>query len=213
MREVYVLDMKTTRLFLVAACIIALAVVLAVISPQAAKADDFTPPPVPANIQVPEGSKLFFVGHAIGTQNYVCLPSGGGVSFTLFTPQATLFNDQNEEVTTHYFGPNPSENGTVRAAWQHSRDTGTVWGRVMPGNSSTDPNYVAPDAIPWLLVTIVGSQDGPNGGDKLTATTYIQRVNTTGGRAPSTGCSSTANIGNQAFVPYTADYYFYKAGR
>jgi len=32
----------------------------------------------------------------------------------------------------------------------------------------------------------------------------------TGGLAPKTGCSSLTDVGNQAFVPYTADYFFYK---
>lgn len=183
-------------------------------SPQPAYADQvITPPAVPANIQVPAGNVAYLVGHAVGTQNYVCLPSGGGFQYALFTPQATLFNEDNEEITTHYFGPNPDEGGTVRAAWQHSRDTSTVWGRVMPGNSSTDPAYVAPGAIAWLLVTIVGDQDGPTGGDKLTKTTFIQRVNTSGGVAPSTGCASSTDVGNQAFVPYTTDYYFYRAAK
>lgn len=176
---------------------------------QPARADALTPPAVPANIQVPAGNKLFFVGQAVGTQNYVCLPADGGVKFILFTPQATLFKE-GEEVTTHYFSPNPAENGTIRAAWQHSRDTSTVWGKVADGNSSSDPAYVAPGAIPWLLVTIVGAQNGPTGGDKLTGTTYIQRVNTAGGVAPATGCASSTDIGNRAFVSYTTDYYFYK---
>ena len=47
----------------------------------------------------------------------------------------------------------------------------------------------------------------------LTGTTYIQRLNTSGGVAPSTGCSSSADIGNKAYVAYTTDYYFYKAAR
>jgi hypothetical protein len=182
--------------------------------PQPAYADQvITPPPVPSNIQVPEGNIAYLVGHAVGTQNYVCLPSGGGFRYILFTPQATLFNELNEEIITHYFGPNPDEGGTVRAAWQHSRDTSTVWGQVKPGNSSTDPNYVAPGAIAWLLVTIVGDQPGPTGGDKLTQTTYIQRLNTSGGVAPSTGCAALTDVGNQAFVPYTTDYYFFKAAK
>ena len=52
--------------------------------------------PVPANVQVPAGTKLFLVGHASGTQNYVCLPAGTGVTFVLFTPQATLFNESEQ---------------------------------------------------------------------------------------------------------------------
>jgi len=61
-----------------------------------------------------------------------------------------------------------------------------------------------------VRVTIVGAQNGPTGGDKLTKTTFIQRLNTTGGSAPATGCATATDIGNRAYVPYTADYLFYK---
>jgi hypothetical protein len=197
-----------------------LAMAFMVPSPSPAYADSLTPPSVPSNIQVPAGNKLFLIGHATGTQNYICVPSGTGVKFALFTPQATLFDDQGDQRTTHYFSPNPSEMNTdakvlgdhvIRATWEDSKDSSTVWGKVNPGNSTTDPNFVEPGAIPWLLVTIVGYQDGPTGGDRLSGTTFIQRVNTHGGPAPSTGCASLADLGNMAFVPYTTDYYFYKS--
>jgi hypothetical protein len=189
-------------------------------SPGPAYADNMTPPPVPGNIQVPAGNKLFLVGNAVGTQNYICVPSGTSVRFVLFTPQATLFSDDGEQLTTHYFSPNPFETNTdpkllgdhtIRATWQSSKDSSTVWGQVKPGHSSTDPDFVEPGAIPWLLVTIVGHQDGPIGGDRLSGTTFIQRLNTQGGSAPSTGCSSLEDIGKMTFVPYTTDYYFYKS--
>jgi hypothetical protein len=189
-------------------------------SPAPAYADSLTPPPVPDNIQVPAGNKLFLVGHAVGTQNYICVPSSTGMRYVLFTPEATLFDEEGEQLITHYFGPNPDEantdprvisDHTIRAAWQDSRDSSTVWGQVRPGHSSTDPAFVEPGAIPWLLVTIVGRQDGPTGGDRLSATTFIQRLNTSGGVAPSTGCASLADLGNSAFVPYRTDYYFYKS--
>ena len=198
----------------------AAAMAFTVPSPGPAYADDTTPPPVPTNIQVPAGNKLFLVGHAVGTQNYICVPSGAGVRFVLFTPEATLFDEDGEQLITHYFGPNPDEantdpkvisDHTIRAAWQDSRDSSTVWGKVNPGHSSSDPNYVEPGAIPWLLVTIVGDQDGPTGGDRLSGTTFIQRLNTHGGVAPATGCTSLGDLGNMAFVPYTTDYYFYKS--
>lgn len=187
----------------------ALAVVSLLSLLQPARADDLTPPPVPANIQVPAGNKLFLVGHAIGTQNYICLPADGGVKFTLFTPQATLFKER-KQVTTHYFSPNPAEGGTIRATWQHSKDTSTVWGKVADGNSSSDPAFVAPGAIPWLLVTVVGAQEGAKDSDTLMATTFIQRLNTSGGVAPATGCAALTDVGNKVFVPYTADYLFFK---
>jgi Protein of unknown function (DUF3455) len=161
------------------------------------------------------------VGHAVGTQNYVCLPSGSGFAWTLFTPEAILFNGARKQIITHFFSPNPNPldpntnprvvaEGAIRAAWRHSRDSSTVWGQVKQGDSSSDPAFVAPGAIAWLLVTVVGVQDGPKGGDALSDTTFIHRVNTSGGLAPSTGCASSADVGRQAFVPYTADYFFYE---
>jgi hypothetical protein len=200
----------STRRTLQIASATALVVGFMVSLPLLAFADHLKAPRVPANIQVPAGNKLFLEGHGVGTQNYICLPSGTGFKFTLFTPQAIVFNDDNKEVTTHYFSPNPVEGGTIRATWQYSRDASTVWGLVGPGESSSDPNFVAPDAIAWLLVRVVGAKDGPTRGKTLTETTFIQRLNTSGGVAPSTGCSSSADVGNQAFVPYTADYFFYK---
>ena len=179
-------------------------------------ADNLTPPPLPAGLApVPPGQKLFLVGHAVGTQNYVCRPSGAGFAYILFTPEATLFREDGGQVITHYFSPNPFEqpntdpkvvaDGTIRATWQH-RDTSTVWAKLHQPDGAVN---VDPNAIAWLLLDVVGAQNGPIGGDVLTKTTFIQRLNTTGGLAPSTGCSSLTDVGNQAFVKYTADYFFY----
>jgi hypothetical protein len=35
-------------------------------------------------------------------------------------------------------------------------------------------------------------------------------LTTEGGAAPPTGCAIPTDIGRKAFVPYTADYFFYK---
>jgi len=175
---------------------------------QAAEPARLTPPPVPAEIEVPAGFEPFLVGHGVGTQNYVCVPSGSGFAFTLFTPQATLFTDQGHQVTTHFFSPNPDEGGVIRVAWEHSRDTSTVWGQVT--RQFSDPPFVIRGAIPWLRVDVVGAAEGPTGGRKLTDTKFIQRVNTVGGAAPAIGCRSAADVGNKEFVPYTADYFFFR---
>ena len=164
---------------------------------------------VPENLMVEAGHAPFLVGHAVGTQNYVCLPSGDGVAFKLFTPQATVFDADGMEIGTHYFGPNPSESDTIRAAWQDSDDTSTIWGKLM--RKSGDPEFVDPDAIAWLLVEVVGEAEGPSGGTALTGATFIQRVNTGGGKAPASGCASMEDVGASAFVPYTADYIFHRA--
>jgi hypothetical protein len=208
MTKLAVFDQQATRRILIAALILALAVAFAVVRPQPVQADDLTPPAVPANIQVPEGNSVFLVGHARGTQNYICMPSGKRYAWTFVGPQATLFDDSQEQITTHFLSPNPVEGGTARATWQHSQDTSSVWAAAIA--SSTDPDFVAQGAIPWLLLRIVGSQNGPNGGDRLSATTFIQRVNTTGGVAPSTGCNNANDVGQRAFMDYTADYYFFR---
>jgi len=207
-------EIKTKFMIAMQSCLIVLLTSFAAASARAQTSAAIIPPLVPPEIRVPAQNEVFFVGHGVGTQNYVCLPCdqsrpdcASGFAFALFTPQATLFNDREEQVTTHFFSPNPFEGDIVRATWQHSRDTSTVWGKVI--GSSSDPIFVTPGAIPWLLVEVVGAQAGPTGGAKLTGTTFIQRVNTVGGAAPSKGCSCSADIGAKAFVPYKADYFFY----
>jgi hypothetical protein len=169
------------------------------------------PPPVPTNIQVPVGFKAFLEGHATGTQNYVCLPSGASFAWTFFAPQATLFNDRDRQIITHFLSPNPDEPGVSRATWQDSRDTSAVWAFATPDTTSNDAHFVAPGAIPWLRLQVVGDLEGPTGGDTLTVTKYIQRVNTRGGIIPPTGCSVATDVGKKVLVPYTADYIFYRA--
>jgi Protein of unknown function (DUF3455) len=181
-------------------------------APPAAHAEQITPPAVPDNLKVAEGSKAFLVGHATGTQNYICLPSGTGFAYALFTPEATLFSDHFKQLTTHFFSvnPNPADNGAIRATWQHSRDSSIVWAKVALDGASTDQAFVRLGAVAWLLLDVVGTQEGPAGGDTLTVTTQVQRLNTSGGAAPSTGCSVSTDVGKKAFVPYTADYFFYR---
>jgi hypothetical protein len=180
----------------------------------------FAPPAAPGNIQVlEEGNKVFLVGHGKGTQNYVCKASGSGFKYILFTPEATLFGDDGREIITHFSSPNPLEPNTdptviadhlVRVTWQDSNDASTVWAFATPETTSNDATFVAVGAVPWVKLTVVGAQDGPTGGRTLSGTTFIQRVNTSGGVAPKTGCSSPGDLGNEAFVPYSADYFFYE---
>lgn len=187
---------------------------LATFVPQGARADRITPPSVPPDFAAPEGNTPFLVGHAFGTQNYICLPSATsttGFAFTLFTPQATLLDDEDEEIITHFFSPNanPAEPGVIRATWVHSRDASTVWAKLFKP-PLTDARFVAQNSVAWLLLQKAGVLAGPTGGDVLTATTFVHRVNTHGGVAPD-GCSASGDVGDTAFVPYTADYFFYKA--
>ena len=64
-------------------------------------------------------------------------------------------------------------------------------------------------AIPWLLLSAASTVPGSHGG-RLAATTYIQRIATTGGLAPADAECNAGTTGTSAEVPYTADYYFWK---
>jgi hypothetical protein len=186
-----------------------------------------TPPPTPAAITPPSGNTPFLMGHAVGTQGYVCLPTASGASWTVNAsrPQATLFitiGPFTQQILTHFLSPDTNPNSVAPSplplgspTWQSSFDSSLVWGNKV-GSIAADPSQSscpASGAIPCLLLQAIGSQNGPAGGSFMTVTTYIQRLNTTGGSAPATGCSVSANVGSQVLVPYTADYYFYKAGQ
>ena len=194
--------MKTAVLTLILASAVAL--------PQAVHAERPArpiPPQVPDAIQVPQGYRLFLAGHAVGTQGYVCVAIGSRYRWAPFGPQATLFNAEGQQILTHFLSPTPYSL-LPNPTWQHSRDSSSVWGQVI--SSSSDPDFVAPGAIPWLLLEAVVVGNGPTGGDKLLATRFIQRVNTVDGRAPSTGCASPQDVTKRALVPYEADYFFFK---
>ena len=192
---------RAIRRILFLVCSLALA--LALMSSQTARADHNPYPDVPANLQVPAGNRLFRVAHAMGTQDYICLSTGW--ASRAYGPQATLFDEDREQALTHFLSAYPLGSNAYWPAWQDSRDTSTVWANPIPGASYTPDST----AIPWLLLQVIATGDGPTGGDRMTGTTYIQRLNTTGGLKPTGSCAD----GDKALVPYTADYFFYKADK
>lgn len=186
-------------------------------------AQKITSPTTPVAITPPAGNSAFLVGHAVGTQGYVCLPTSTGASWTVngSRPEATLFEDPagGAQILTHFlspdaspseFAPNPLPVGSP--TWQSSADSSLVWAKALtpPLSSGADASCPNAGAIPCLLLQSIGSKTGPNGGKAMTKTTYVQRLNTKGGSAPAAGCSASADVGKQALVPYTADYYFFR---
>jgi hypothetical protein len=181
---------------------------LAAAAPFAAMATNINPPKVPDTLAVPAGSKAFLIGHAVGTQNYICLPDGAGAKWVLFGPQATVFDDHGRQLMTHFLSPNPAENNALRATWMDSDRTSSVW--AVKVAESDDARFVEPGAIKWFLLQVKGAEEGSQPDDRLMKTTVIHRVNTSGGVAPASECMLTGDIGKTKFVPYTADYVFYK---
>ena len=166
-------------------------------------ADKVIPPVVPEGLDAPEGFKPFLAGHAIGTQNYICVVAGNAYDWVFIGPQATIYDAYGEQILTHFHSKNAID-GVIDATWQHSRDTSAVWARRDKGA------IVDPSAIEWLLLKMSGTQLGRTLGDKVAGTRYIQRVNTVGGLKPPIAECSAGNVNTRRLVYYEADYYFYK---
>jgi Protein of unknown function (DUF3455) len=151
------------------------------------------PPVVPGAIQVPAGNKVFLVGHAVGVQIYSCNATSSGYRWDFVAPRADLYGDNGKPLATHFAGP----------TWR-ANDGSSVRGQVV------DRFTVDATAVPWLLLSAASTAAGADG-DRLVATTFIQRIATTGGLAPAAAACNEDTAGSTAEVPYTADYYFWKA--
>ncbi len=166
------------------ALLAATAACLALAGPAAAQ-------PLPSPIQVPAGNTLFKVNYAVGVQIYSCNATATGHAWALVAPRANLYDRHHKLIATHFGGP----------TWQ-TKDGSKVVGARKAGVN------VDPTAIDWLLLSATSSTAG-----RLAGTTFIQRINTTGGLVPPAADCSVATAGATKEVPYTADYVFWKARR
>jgi hypothetical protein len=134
--------------------------------------------------------------------------------------EATLFTDlfgQQFQIITHFqsINANPKPDMQVpvsgNATWQSSLDSSRVWMVKVNGiNPSADTESCShTGSIQCLLLQSVGNQTGPPGGNLLAKATFIQRLNTQGGAVPTTACT----VGQTQLVPYTADYFFFRADK
>jgi FtsP/CotA-like multicopper oxidase with cupredoxin domain len=142
----------------------------------------------PAELQPPANEHELFRVHAQGDQIYACTSSGGQFSWTLKAPDAQLYDKNGEPFGRHFAGPSWSAN-----------DGSQVTGKAAASVPSPDAN-----SIPWLFVKAVSH----SGDGVLARVTSIQRLQTKGGKAPSTGCDA-AQGGQDLRVPYSADYVFF----
>ena len=159
--------------------LVCLIITLTLAAPVAVASAQVIAPVVPGNLEVPSGQP-FLIAHADGTQGYTCVVSPGGFAWSFFGPQATLFNDGDQQITTHYLSANPDEAGALRATWRHSADTRTCLGRR--DREFCGSGVRGAGRHPWLLLRVVGTEEGPTGGATLSGAIYIQRVNTRAAR-------------------------------
>ncbi len=152
------------------------------------------PSPACDTLNVPAANKVSFHAYALGVQIY----HWDGTAWKFDGPDAALFADQcyDEQVGIHY----ADQGNPMTPAWQSQSGSSKVVGARQAGCTPYR------GAIPWLRLG--ASQTSGRG--IFGHTTYIQRVNTIGGTAPA---EAGTFVGDLARVPYTAEYYFYRASK
>jgi hypothetical protein len=147
---------------------------------------------IPAELAVPAGNRLSSLLFADGVQIYDCQVSAEGVAAWVFrAPQADLYGLLGWPAGRHYAGP----------TWQ-APDGSTVVGTRAAGVS------VDASAIPWLLL----QASAHSGEGRMSKVSYIQRLFTSGGIAPSSGCDVDHQRASVE-VDYTALYALYESRR
>jgi len=143
---------------------------------------------VPSQLQPQANEQLLFQVRGKGDQIYTCMMEGSQFGWKLKAPEAQLFDKDGKKFGKHFAGP----------SWEAND------GSVVVGKAAANVPAPDGDSIPWLLVKIVS-----HGGEGLLSpATTIQRLNTSGGKAPASGCDAT-HVGQEVRVHYSADYLFY----
>jgi hypothetical protein len=139
-------------------------------------------------LAVPPESRLAFALDATGVQIYACQASDGGFGWSLKAPEASLADGSGQAVVKHYAGP----------TWEWLADGS----KLMATKVAAFTEDAA--AIPALLLK-ASSHEGQG---RMSDVSYVQRLATRQGLAPSAGCDA-AHAGAVARIDYTATYYFY----
>ncbi len=148
---------------------------------------------LPAAVQVPSGNKVAMEAVGVGEITYECRAkanTAGEHEWVFVGPDARLIDRSGKQVG-RYFGP--------PATWEN-----TDGSKITGAQVAVAPAMAG--SIPYQLV----KANPAMGTGAMTGTTYVQRVATQGGVAPSMPCAAT-NIGTKQIVKYQADYIFYRA--
>jgi hypothetical protein len=175
--------MKKSSLLNLALCLTAL-----MLGSAASRAQDNREPDLSTNcasLDAGETNKVCMVAFAVGVQIY----RWNGSAWIFVAPEAVLYANEDHDgvVGIHYVGP----------TWESNSGSKVVGARA----AGCTPDATA---IPWLRLNAV-TAEGPGIFHRVTS---IQRVNTVGGIAPATPGTV---VGQEARVPYTAQYVFYRA--
>ena len=147
---------------------------------------------LPEAVRVPAGNKAVMTATGVGELTYECKAKAADATafeWTFVGPMAKLMDAKTQkEVGKYYGGP----------TWE-SMDGSKVTGKQVA---------IAPAAAGNIPMQLVKTEPAMGNG-AMTGITYIQRVNTKGGVAPSDPCTSAA-AGSKKTVPYQADYVFFR---
>ncbi len=151
--------------------------------------------PIPDSLRVPAGNRLVLQTYARGVQVYQVRRSAADPNvfeWAAVAPVASLYTKPNftNKVMDHYQGP----------SWAFTK--GPAKGEKVVAARLRGVTRDA-TAIPWLLLKTVDSLSTANN-----QITFVQRICTTGGLAPTTGADA-AHLGQLDSIPYTATYLFY----
>ena len=141
-----------------------------------------------ARIRAAPNEEAAFMLSAEGVHVFECKPVAGGYTWTFVAPDVTL-----------YEGGRSAARQTIPDQWDATSDRSSVSATVRSTQAA------GPNALPWALLRATPGADT----GLFAGVTSIQRVNTSGGVAPETGCGAST-AGSETRVPLTAEYYFYK---
>ncbi len=150
---------------------------------------------LPAAVQVPAGHRMVLHTVGVGEITYECRAkanTAGAFEWVFVGPQATLQSREGKPLG-RYFGP--------PATWAAAD------GSVVTG-AQVAVSPAAPGSIPLQLVK-ANPATGAQGA--MTGTSFIQRVATVGGVAPSRTCDA-GSLSQREIVKYQADYLFWQPG-
>jgi Protein of unknown function (DUF3455) len=145
---------------------------------------------LPEAVRVPAGQMLRMSATGVGEITYECREKAGMAGaheWAFVAPVATLYGAGRQVVGTYYAGP----------TWQ-STDGSKVTGKQLA---------VAPAGAGRLPLQLVKAEPAMGSG-AMQGVSYIQRLNTKGGVAPTALCDASAK-GQRQQVAYEADYVFY----
>ena len=142
----------------------------------------------PDRVQPPAGHAPYLLAHAVGVQVYACATTADGPKWQFVEPRPCSTATAGSSSAPHYVGP----------TWKTKDGSHVKAARV-------DGVTVDPTAIPWLLLK--ATRDHPAAARR---TTYIQRLATAAGSSPPRRKCHAGTVGRERWVPYTADYRFWK---